>query len=476
VSTEANRTEVQPGDVLAEKYRVERVLGAGGMGVVVEATHLLLSERVALKFLLPQALEDEPSKVRFLREAQAAARIKSPHVARVTDVGSLPNGAPYIVMELLEGTSLERLFDAEGKLPVEQACNLMLQACEGLAAAHAVGVIHRDIKPSNLFLTTANDGSTLLKVLDFGISKVLDPSENPINPLTQTQVTMGSPLFMAPEQMRSSRKVDMRADVWSLGIVLYEALAGRGPFEADSLPQLCAMVLDGEVAPLGELRPELPVPLIEAIMRCLKVAPEDRFQDVSAFAAAIAPFAGPGAEASVTRCGRILHGHSHSSLPVSSEAPAPEPELAVVGKDTNATFERTAAPTITARLTRFGRALAAGAILLGTGAVSLWWLMRPLPSQAPSAESGSAAPAEPALATAPVDSLAALPPATATAPATPSATATATATAATATATGTGRATAPRPATATVGKPKGTPASNTVPASPAADDPFSARR
>jgi serine/threonine protein kinase len=375
VATTAFSTEVQPGDVLVGKYRVERVLGAGGMGVVVEATHLLLSERVALKFLLPHALGDEAANARFLREAQAAARIKSNHVARVTDVGELRTGSPYIVMEFLEGQSLDELFEADGRLEVELACELTLQACEGLAAAHAVGVIHRDVKPSNLFVTKANDGSTQLKVLDFGISKVLQPANSLIDQLTQTQVTMGSPLFMSPEQMRSSRGVDARSDVWSLGIVLYEALTGRSPFDADSLPQLCAMVLEGECTPISELLPQLPPQLAEAIMRCLCTAPDDRFQNVAEMAQALAPFGGPEGSARAARCQRILHGQSQDSLAPakgSSQSPTLNSEPALPTK-TGTTFERTAPPSSGRQLPLVP--LIAGAVAVITTTVA-WWVMR----------------------------------------------------------------------------------------------------
>src|SRR6266850_36015 len=222
MSVDLANFDLREGDLLAGKFRVERLLGSGGMGVVVEATHITLKDRVALKFLRSPKFADQTTITRFLREAQAAARIKSPHVARVLDVGTL--------------------LDREGVLPVEQAITYALQTCEALAAAHASGVIHRDIKPSNLFLTRGPDQTPLVKVLDFGISKIFDGTSS--GSITETQRAVGSPSYMAPEQMRSAKRVDGRADIWSMGVVLYELLAGRAPFVADTIPELYALILD----------------------------------------------------------------------------------------------------------------------------------------------------------------------------------------------------------------------------------------
>src|SRR3954470_13666053 len=211
---------VQEGEILAGKYRVERVLGVGGMGVVVAATHLQLDERVAIKFLVPDALSSDEAVARFAREARAAVKIKSEHVARVIDVGTLDNGAPYMVMEYLEGGDLSRVLQAQGPLPVEDAVEYVLQACEAIAHAHVLGIVHRDLKPANLFLTKRNDGSQSVKVLDFGISKVLSGNSGASSSdaaMTRTRAVMGSPLYMSPEQMTSTRDVDGRTDIWALG-------------------------------------------------------------------------------------------------------------------------------------------------------------------------------------------------------------------------------------------------------------------
>jgi serine/threonine-protein kinase len=295
--------DVKEGDILAGKYRVDRVLGVGGMGIVVQATHTVLNDRVALKFLLPELLENEATAARFLREAQATVRIKSPHVARVTDVGKLENGAPYMVMEFLEGRDLGRVLE-DGPLDVETAILYLLQACEAVAAAHASGVIHRDIKPANLFLTQGPDQRPVVKVLDFGISKIAN--RDGVGSLTQTHTAMGSPLYMSPEQMRSAKSVDARTDVWSLGIVLYEMLTGGLPFMADTMPQLCALILETEPPSLKEAVPDLPEGLDEAVRKAIARNVDDRYQDIAEFALAVGPFAGPAGIESARRVARIL--------------------------------------------------------------------------------------------------------------------------------------------------------------------------
>src|SRR5690606_21773595 len=196
-----------PGTVLAGKFCIEQVLGQGGMGVVVAARHLQLDERVALKFLLPEALSNAEAVARFAREARAAVKIKSEHVARVTDVGTLETGSPYMVMEYLRGTDLGDLVHTQGPLPIADAVEYLLQACEAVAEAHALGIVHRVLKPSNLFLTRRADGSPSIKVLDFGISKVTTGADSQMN-MTRTATVMGSPLYMSPEQMASARDVD----------------------------------------------------------------------------------------------------------------------------------------------------------------------------------------------------------------------------------------------------------------------------
>ena len=238
----ADGAPVREGDILAGKYRVEKVLGVGGMGVVVAAMHLELDKRVALKFLLKSAAENPAVVARFAREARAAAKIQSQHVARVSDVGTLENGIPYIVMEHLEGCDLSDVLTRQGPLPPGAAVDYVLQACEAIAEAHAAGFIHRDLKPSNLFLARQADGAEIVKVLDFGISKaVLVDSEPPTSvrqgALTGTTEIFGSPMYMSPEQLKASRDVDARADIWALGIILYELCTGTSPFDRPTIAE-----------------------------------------------------------------------------------------------------------------------------------------------------------------------------------------------------------------------------------------------
>ena len=300
---------VVPGQILLGKYRIERVLGMGGMGVVVAATHVTLEERVAIKFLLPQALSNGEAVARFLREARAAVRIKSEHVARVTDVGQLENGAPYMIMEYLDGADLGTIGQRRGALPIEDAVEFVLQACEAIAEAHALGIVHRDLKPANLFLVTRADGTPSVKVLDFGISKVTGLSSSGADlGMTKTTTVMGSPLYMSPEQMASSRDVDARTDIWALGAILYELLTGTVPFQADTITQLCAMILQQSPPPLRNARPDAPAGLAEVILHSLEKDRTRRFATVAEFAHSLAPFAPRRARLSIERVARVIEG------------------------------------------------------------------------------------------------------------------------------------------------------------------------
>jgi len=307
--------EVHEGQILAGKFRIERVLGQGGMGVVVAATHLQLDERVALKFLLPDALANPEAVERFAREARAAVKIKSEHVARVSDVGTLESGSPYMVMEYLHGEDLAAWVRRNGAMPVAEAIEFLLQACEAIAEAHALGIVHRDLKPANLFVTHRVDGSPCIKVLDFGISKLTLPGATAELGMTKTTAVMGSPLYMSPEQMSSSRNVDMRTDIWALGVILYESLTGRVPFEAETMPQLCGMILQDPPRPIHELRPELPQGLQEAVLRCLEKSRERRYGNVAELAFALAPFGLPAAQRSAERIARVLGAAGYLSAP-----------------------------------------------------------------------------------------------------------------------------------------------------------------
>lgn len=266
---------MQPGTILSEKYCVERVLGEGGMGCVVEARHLELGTRVAIKFLLPYALQNADIVTRFEREARATAALQSDHIVNVTDVGRFPDGAPYMVMELLSGCDLATgLSRAGGRLPIAEAVAYGVQAAAGLADAHESGVVHRDVKPANIFLHERKDRRVVVKIVDFGIAKQTeDTSRN----LTLASSIMGSPKYMSPEQLRDSKSADARSDIWSLGVTLFEMLAGRTPFAADSMAVLHADILHTPAPSLLEFRPEAPPDLDAILHRCLAKDPAARY-------------------------------------------------------------------------------------------------------------------------------------------------------------------------------------------------------
>ena len=280
------------GAVICGKYEVVRVLGRGGMGVVVQARHLRMEKDVALKILLP-ALREQPEVVaRFEREGRAAAQLQDVHVARVLDVDTLEDGLPFIVMELLRGEDLADILQKRGPLPARDAVGYLLEACSAMAEAHRVGIVHRDLKPNNLFVDRQGE-RPVLKVLDFGISKVTgDVSSS----MTATSTAFGTPLYMSPEQVRSAKNVDGRADIWSLGVVLYELLTGTSPFFAESPTAILAAIIADAPVPVAERAPDLPAPLAAAVMRALEKDPAARFSDVEGFAAALAPF-GPDGDA-----------------------------------------------------------------------------------------------------------------------------------------------------------------------------------
>jgi tRNA A-37 threonylcarbamoyl transferase component Bud32 len=280
-----------PGQVIAGKYKVEAVLGAGGMGVVLAARHEVLGQRVAIKYLLPEvARAHKESAERFMREARASIELRSEHVARVLDVGTDADGAAFMVMEFLEGQDLQKA-SRSGPLAVTDVVEYVLQAAEALAEAHDLGIVHRDLKPANLFLASRRDGSPLVKVLDFGISK-LSKSERGI---TRTDAVMGSPGYMSPEQIRSAKHVDLRADIWGLGVVMYELLAGKPPFDGDNVATLSAQIVLETPERVDATRPEVPAALADVVARCLAKEPGERFSDMKALADALVPFATPRA-------------------------------------------------------------------------------------------------------------------------------------------------------------------------------------
>ncbi|HET9931562.1 MAG TPA: protein kinase [Polyangiaceae bacterium] len=288
---------LEPGDLLVGKYRIEELIGTGGIGFVMSATNVGLDEKVALKFLRPEFLSSEEAVHRFTNEARLAAKIQHPNVARVLDIENADELGPFIVMELLVGRDLNQILQHEGPMPVARAVDYVLEACAALSAAHARDIVHRDVKPDNLFLARQQQGPDLLKILDFGISKqTLRRAESGRSSVLYRTITgLGSPSYMSPEQIRACPDIDGRADVWSLGCVLYELLTARHAFDAPTLMQVCAVVLEKDPPAVRRHAKEVPSELEAVIRRCLQKAPADRFQTVDELARALRPFSSRGA-------------------------------------------------------------------------------------------------------------------------------------------------------------------------------------
>ncbi len=312
---------IRPGAVIAEKYVIERVIGRGGVGIIAAARHVTLRQLVALKFLRPEIENDPEVMQRFLREAQAAAQIRSEHVVRVMDAGSLADGTAFLVFEHLAGRDLAAVLREDGPLAIADAVDYVTQACEAIGEAHALGIVHRDLKPANLFLTRAPDGAPFVKVLDFGLSKFNRSAATTL--LTADNHVIGSPHFMSPEQMRSSRDADARSDIWALGVVLFGLLSGRVPFEGEYLTEVCAAVLAGEPLSLRALRPETAPELEAVILSCLRTDPEERPQTISALVAALHPFAPAHAQARAERIARVVDGTKRALDASGAELAAP---------------------------------------------------------------------------------------------------------------------------------------------------------
>jgi serine/threonine-protein kinase len=309
---------VVPGTVLAGKFQIVRKLGRGGMGVVVEAHHMELDERVALKFLQQKATNETVQLQRFYREARAAAKLKSEHATRVLDVGKLDSGEPYMVMEHLEGIDLSKYLKTKGKLPITDAVDYILQACDAVAEAHAIGIIHRDLKPANLFLADQPDGTRIVKVLDFGIAKQDDDESSG---LTDTALVFGSMVYMSPEQTKSTRDVDHRTDVYALGVTLYELIAGRPPFYARLVPEIMMQKAQGKSTPLRELVPHAPPELAKVLEKAFDREAERRYSSIALLSKALEPF---GSEASKHLLARINRINENTTRTLSRAKILPE--------------------------------------------------------------------------------------------------------------------------------------------------------
>ena len=324
------------GSLIADKYVVERTLGSGGLGVVVVARHRELGQRVAIKYLREHGRAISAVVDRFRSEAHIAAQIRSEHVVRVQDVGEVA-GAPFIVMEYLEGRDLAHIM-GDGAITTAQAVDFVLQACEGLAEIHTLGIIHRDLKPENLFVVQDRTRRPTVKIIDFGISKVTPTQDNGSwAHVTNEEGRCGTPLYMAPELLGLGGGVDCRTDIWELGVVLFELLAGGFPFQGDDVPHLFASILTKAPTRPSVAAPGIPAALEAAILRCLEKDAGRRFQNVAELAEAIAPFGPPDAQECVRRTKTTL---ALAGLSVWSSAPPTAPPCTAPALETTPISQR----------------------------------------------------------------------------------------------------------------------------------------
>lgn len=398
-------------------YRVEAVLGAGGMGAVVAATRESDGHRVAIKTMLRQHTTDRAMLSRFEREGKAAKRLTSEHAVKVFDVGTADDGTPFIVMELLEGAPLNEVARG-GQLPIEEAVGYVVQVCDALAEAHRLGIIHRDIKPGNLFLANRPTESPIIKVVDFGISKTVQleqGGEGDSTSLTSTGAALGSPLYMSPEQLRNSKGIDARSDIWALGLVLHRLIAGRAAFEADSIGQHLLMIMSEPPTPLRVHRPDTPPAVEAAVLRCLERDPDKRFRSVGQLAQALLPHAPADVLPIIERIGEADHRVSpedvatvpdRKQLAASAAAPAPAPRAPSISDQTTAAMSRTDADVFRPRKTGVYGVVTAIALVIGATIVAVVWRspsIAPSPSAQPLSSAPSATSAASATVTVTVD-------------------------------------------------------------------------
>ncbi|MGZ3420285.1 MAG: serine/threonine-protein kinase [Polyangiales bacterium] len=309
------------GQVIAGKYRVERVLGKGAMGTVVEAKHQRLGERVAIKIIVPELAANADIVERFFREARACAKIHSDHVPLIHDLGQLEDGSPYMAMDFLDGQDLAERLHEKGPLRLTEAVDCVLQACQALAVAHSIGIVHRDIKPANLFLVRNSHGSNSIKVLDFGISKLTQQDLE--QSLTDTGAFMGSPQYVSPEQLNSAKDADARTDVYSLGAVLFELLTGRPPFPATDMPALVRQILRDPPPAPSSVNRDVPAGLDDIVRACLAKNREERVASVAELATMLAPFASASARPMIESIRRTVASVKPAASPTPSTKPPP---------------------------------------------------------------------------------------------------------------------------------------------------------
>jgi len=356
------------GQVVAGKYRIERLLGRGGMGEVYEARHAVVGRRFAVKFLHPSVMRGSDSSARFLREAQAAGALDNEHIAAVVDFDNAEDGAPFLVMEYLNGESLATTLRREGVLPVQRVIGMLLQVCDGLAAAHEAGIVHRDLKPDNLFLVERPDATELVKIVDFGVAKLVSP--DPSATETQSGAVLGTPLYMAPEQARGERSVDFRVDIHALGVIAYELLSGQRPHPGDGYNAILAHILTRSPRPLRELCPDLPEGLLHTIERAMAFEPSARQESARALARELLPFAGREVTSQAAQFD-LRRPHRGKSGAVTLDAPADTRAL-VEGTLQSAVGDARSASSTNAKAER---RLWPIALLVGGGA--LFWLLAP---------------------------------------------------------------------------------------------------
>lgn len=388
---------VRSGDVIAGKYRVDHLLGVGAMGIVVAAEHLQLGRLVALKFLHAEACENEKTVSRFLREGQILARIASPHVAQVIDVGMLAQDEPYLVMEYLQGSDLGAVLRVRGPLAIADALSFILQASAGVAEAHACGIVHRDLKPSNLFLAECTSGKPLVKVLDFGISKsvaaqglVAATYDN-----TSTGALVGSPQYMSPEQIRNAKRVDIRTDVWALGVILHEFLAGSLPFKGETLAGILAAIAADPPTPIRSVRPDVPAALEAVILKCLRKDRHERYATMAEFSDALKLLVTGEARRPVHRIQGLFAGATRRNIEIGSIGGTESVSASIPP------WEEQQARPAHAAAKRSPRGPISVVVALTLAALASWRLLSKQPSPRVEASPSASAPAPPLAGTQP---------------------------------------------------------------------------